>query len=56
MYDYYFYIIGYRLESPPNTPEYIYELMIRAWDYNPDRRPHFSEIKETLENIAGSFI
>ncbi|XP_054709764.1 tyrosine-protein kinase Fer-like [Uloborus diversus] len=47
---------GYRLESPPNTPEYIYELMIRTWDYNPDRRPHFSEIKETLESIASSFV
>ncbi|GFR04239.1 tyrosine-protein kinase Fer [Trichonephila clavata] len=47
---------GYRLESPPNTPEYIYELMIRTWDYNPDRRPHFSEIRQTLESIATSFI
>ncbi|KFM74587.1 Tyrosine-protein kinase Fer, partial [Stegodyphus mimosarum] len=47
---------GYRLESPPNTPEYIYELMIRTWDYNPDRRPHFAEIRETLESIASSFI
>ncbi|XP_071041069.1 tyrosine-protein kinase Fer isoform X3 [Parasteatoda tepidariorum] len=47
---------GYRLESPPNTPEYIYELMIRTWDYNPDRRPHFAEIRETLESITSSFI
>lgn len=50
------FVVGYRLESPPNTPECIYELMIRTWDYNPDRRPHFTEIRETLDSITSALV
>lgn len=46
---------GYRLPAPENTPECIYELMLRCWEYDQDRRPHFQEIRETLQSISVSY-
>lgn len=43
---------GYRLPAPDNTPDCVYELMLRTWEYNPERRPLFSEIRRTLESIS----
>ncbi|XP_067142993.1 tyrosine-protein kinase Fer-like [Centruroides vittatus] len=45
---------GYRLPSPESTPVGVYELMLRCWEYNPERRPHFQEIRMTLENITSN--
>lgn len=40
---------GYRLPCPPKTPQNVYQLMSRCWRYEPENRPHFSEIKRELE-------
>lgn len=43
---------GYRLPAPENTPGAVYDLMLRCWDYNPDKRPNFQQIHSTLLNIS----
>ena len=40
---------GYRLPCPPKTPQTVYKLMTKCWQYEPENRPHFSEIKRELE-------
>ena len=40
---------GYRLPCPPKTPQNVYRVMSRCWTYEPENRPHFSEIKRQLE-------
>ncbi|XP_029823368.1 tyrosine-protein kinase Fer isoform X3 [Ixodes scapularis] len=43
---------GYRLPSPEHTPGPVYELMLRCWEYNPDKRPSFYDIHHTLVSIS----
>ncbi|XP_064471563.1 tyrosine-protein kinase Fer-like isoform X2 [Ornithodoros turicata] len=45
---------GYRLPSPDHTPQGTYELMLRCWEYNPDKRPNFQQIHSILVNISKS--
>ena len=40
---------GYRLPCPPKTPQNVYRLMAQCWQYEPEKRPHFSEIKNELK-------
>uniref|UniRef100_T1J3P8 Tyrosine-protein kinase n=1 Tax=Strigamia maritima TaxID=126957 RepID=T1J3P8_STRMM len=35
---------GYRMPAPVDTPDAVYHLMLRCWEYNCDVRPHFDEI------------
>ncbi|XP_054163853.1 tyrosine-protein kinase Fer-like [Oppia nitens] len=42
---------GYRLPCPPRAPQNVYQLMSRCWDYEPENRPHFSEIRQLLNDI-----
>ena len=35
---------GYRMPAPDGIPDEMYELMLRCWNYEPEDRPHFSEI------------
>ena len=40
---------GYRL--PQNsTPDSVYKLMLRCWEYMPEKRPHFKDIHESLQD------
>ncbi|KAK3790566.1 hypothetical protein RRG08_010613 [Elysia crispata] len=39
---------GNRLDSPPNTPDQVYKLMRRCWEYHDEDRPHFTSINKTL--------
>ena len=39
------------MQAPPNTPETMYQLMLKCWQYEPENRPHFSEIYETIDSI-----
>jgi len=40
---------GYRMPAPDGTPDEMYQLMLRCWQYEPEDRPHFSEIHATVE-------
>lgn len=45
-------ISGYRLPAPEKVPDTVYQLMLRCWEYNPDKRPTFQEIHQTLVNVG----
>jgi len=40
---------GYRMPAPEGTPDEVYQLMLRCWQYDPDDRPHFAEIHATVD-------
>jgi len=40
---------GYRMPAPDGTPDEIYQLMLRCWQYESEDRPHFSEIHATVD-------
>jgi hypothetical protein len=40
---------GYRLPCPPKAPEKVYQIMAKCWKYEPEDRPHFKEIRQSLE-------
>ena len=42
---------GYRLPAPDTCPEEVYKLMLQCWSVNPDERPNFKSIHETLLNV-----
>uniref|UniRef100_A0A8C9TE36 Proto-oncogene tyrosine-protein kinase receptor Ret n=1 Tax=Scleropages formosus TaxID=113540 RepID=A0A8C9TE36_SCLFO len=42
---------GYRMEKPENCAEEMYNLMLRCWKQEPDKRPTFSEISKELEKM-----
>ncbi|XP_018327039.1 tyrosine-protein kinase Shark [Agrilus planipennis] len=41
---------GERLPQPANCPSRIYEVMLRCWSYNSDKRPTFSELFDIFAN------
>jgi len=43
---------GMRLERPTRAPEDIYQLMESTWQDNPELRPSFADIFQTLNNIT----
>merc|ERR1711936_1215658 len=40
---------GYRMPAPDGTPDEVYQLMLRCWQYEPEDRPHFAEIHATVD-------
>lgn len=42
---------GYRMQAPVNTPDTMYQLMLKCWQYEPDNRPHFPEIYSSVHDI-----
>ncbi|CAM1314224.1 FES (predicted) [Pycnogonum litorale] len=42
---------GYRLPAPENTPPSVYNAMLKCWEYDPEKRPHFAEVCTMLENV-----
>jgi len=40
---------GYRMPAPEGTPDEVYQLMLRCWQYEPEDRPHFAEIHATVD-------
>ena len=40
---------GYRMPAPDGIPDEMYELMLRCWNYEPEDRPHFSEIHGAVD-------
>lgn len=37
------------MPAPEGTPDEMYRLMRRCWEYEPERRPHFDEICRLLD-------
>ncbi|GLV31114.1 FER tyrosine kinase [Carabus blaptoides fortunei] len=42
---------GYRMPAPEGTPDQMYCLMNRCWEYNPEKRPHFDEIFTVVDTL-----
>ncbi|XP_077296884.1 tyrosine-protein kinase Fer isoform X2 [Arctopsyche grandis] len=42
---------GYRMPSPEQCPEEMYQLMLKCWEYDPEVRPHFQQIYTTVDGI-----
>ncbi|CAH0582968.1 unnamed protein product [Chrysodeixis includens] len=42
---------GYRMPAPEGCVEDVYALMLRCWEYEPDKRPHFHQIYTIIDNI-----
>ncbi|XP_017757149.1 PREDICTED: tyrosine-protein kinase Fer isoform X1 [Eufriesea mexicana] len=47
---------GYRMPAPENTPDEIYRLMLRCWEYEPDKRPHFDQIYTVVETLSQAYL
>ncbi|XP_071444485.1 tyrosine-protein kinase Fer isoform X1 [Hetaerina americana] len=43
---------GYRLPAPEGTPPELYQLMLRCWEYEPEKRPHFDEIYAIVDKLC----
>ncbi|XP_033224722.1 tyrosine-protein kinase Fer isoform X3 [Belonocnema kinseyi] len=46
---------GYRMPAPEGTPEEIYRLMSRCWEYDPENRPHFDQIFSIVDTLAQAY-
>ncbi|XP_046392068.1 tyrosine-protein kinase Fer isoform X2 [Ischnura elegans] len=42
---------GYRMPAPEGTPPELYQLMLRCWEYEPEKRPHFDEIFTIVDKV-----
>ncbi|XP_013161656.1 PREDICTED: tyrosine-protein kinase Fps85D isoform X3 [Papilio xuthus] len=42
---------GYRMPAPDGCSEDVYALMLRCWEYEADKRPHFHQIYTIIDNI-----
>ncbi|XP_026725996.1 tyrosine-protein kinase Fer isoform X2 [Trichoplusia ni] len=42
---------GYRMPAPEGCMEDVYALMLRCWEYEPEKRPHFHQIYTIIDNI-----
>lgn len=43
---------GGRMERPPSCPPKVYQLMRRCWEWDPERRPTFKEIRQELDDLS----
>lgn len=42
---------GYRMPSPPNCTQALYEIMLECWNKDPMRRPTFETLQWKLEDF-----
>ncbi|CAK1587076.1 unnamed protein product [Parnassius mnemosyne] len=42
---------GYRMPAPEGCSEEVYALMLRCWEYEAEKRPHFHQIYTIIDNI-----
>ncbi|XP_043801801.1 tyrosine-protein kinase Fer isoform X2 [Apis laboriosa] len=47
---------GYRMPAPETTPDEIYRLMLRCWEYEPEKRPHFDQIYTVVETLSQAYL
>ncbi|XP_038057992.1 tyrosine-protein kinase Fer-like isoform X2 [Patiria miniata] len=43
---------GYRMPAPQGTPQEIYTLMCRCWEYHDENRPKFKEVHSILKKLT----
>jgi fyn-related kinase len=41
----------YRMPCPANCPQYLYDIMMECWQYEPARRPTFDTLQWRLEEF-----
>lgn len=46
---------GYRMPAPENTPDEMYRLMLRCWEYKPENRPNFEQIYTVVETLCNAY-
>ncbi|XP_017777355.1 PREDICTED: tyrosine-protein kinase Fer isoform X2 [Nicrophorus vespilloides] len=46
---------GYRMPAPENTPDEMYRLMLRCWDYQPENRPNFEQIYTVVDTLCAAY-
>lgn len=42
------------MPAPDGTPDEMYKLMLRCWEYQPESRPHFDEIYNAVDNLCST--
>ncbi|XP_043474605.1 tyrosine-protein kinase Fer [Leptopilina heterotoma] len=47
---------GYRMPAPEGTPDEVYRLMSRCWEYDPENRPHFDQIYSIVETLSQAYL
>lgn len=47
---------GYRMPATEGTPDEIYRLMLRCWEYEPEKRPHFEQIYSIVETLSQAYM
>lgn len=45
------FLAGYRMPAPEGTPDEMYHLMLRCWEYEPENRPHFDQIYVVVDTL-----
>ncbi|XP_030767595.1 tyrosine-protein kinase Fer isoform X2 [Sitophilus oryzae] len=46
---------GYRMPAPENTPDEMYRLMLRCWEYKPENRPNFEQVYTVVETLCSAY-
>ncbi|VEN38029.1 unnamed protein product [Callosobruchus maculatus] len=46
---------GYRMPAPESTPDEMYRLMLRCWEYKPENRPNFEQIYSVVETLCAAY-
>ncbi|KAK4881692.1 hypothetical protein RN001_005011 [Aquatica leii] len=46
---------GYRMPAPENTPDEMYRLMLRCWEYQPENRPNFEQIFTVVDTLCQAY-
>ncbi|CAH2006302.1 unnamed protein product, partial [Acanthoscelides obtectus] len=46
---------GYRMPPPESTPDEMYRLMLRCWEYKPESRPNFEQIHTIVETLCAAY-
>ncbi|KAF5305505.1 hypothetical protein FQA39_LY01596 [Lamprigera yunnana] len=46
---------GYRMPAPENTPDEMYRLILRCWEYQPENRPNFEQIFTVVDTLCQAY-
>ncbi|XP_056634585.1 tyrosine-protein kinase Fer isoform X2 [Diorhabda sublineata] len=46
---------GYRMPAPDNTPDEMYRLMLRCWEYKPENRPNFEQVYSVVDTLCAAY-